>query len=238
MTRPSRNDRWLRHAALPMLAGGALALVAGYIDGVFFSLADTPVTHMTGSAARLSADLATGVLDDAGRVMSLLAAFMLGAAVSGVVVGVQKLRMGRRYGVAMMIEGLILAAAALAFRDEPHLAALLAAAAAGLQNAMASTYAGLIVRTTHITGIATDIGFIAGRWLRHRHVEGWRFVLLLILMIGFILGAGLGTAAALRLHGHAIWPPAAAVFAAGATYFLWRILSPVAGSSVARPSRP
>lgn len=209
--------------ALPMLAGAALAAAAGYIDGVFVRLAGLPVTHMSGSAARLSADLATGVFEDAGRVTSLMAAFMLGAAVSGLVVGVQKLRMGRRYGVALMIEGLLLAAAALAFAADQHAAALCAAAAAGLQNAMASTYAGLIVRTTHITGIATDIGFLAGRWLRHRQVEGWRFVLLLMLLLGFMLGAGLGTAAAGLLHAEALWPAAGAITIAGAGYFLWRL---------------
>ncbi len=207
-----------------MGAGGCLACIAGYIDGVFFRLAGVAVTHVTGSAARLSADVATGTFTDAARVVSLIGAFCAGAVISGFVVGTQRLRIGRRYGIALIIESVLLGCSALLYDRSPLAASLFAASAAGLQNAMASTYAGLIVRTTHVTGIATDLGFLAGRWMRDRHVETWRLVLLLLLLAGFLIGAGVGTIAADRFGAVSIWGAAAAVFASGAGYFGWRVL--------------
>lgn len=208
-----------------MAAGGCLACIAGYIDGVFFRLAGVAVTHVTGSAARLSADVATGTFTDAARVVSRIGAFCIGAAISGFVVGTQRLRIGRRYGIALIVESLLLACSALLYRDSAQGAAMCAAAAAGLQNAMASSYAGLIVRTTHVTGIATDLGFLAGRWLRDRQVEAWRLVLLLLLLTGFLIGAGAGTVAADRMGASSIGLAAIAVFASGAGYFCWRVMA-------------
>jgi hypothetical protein len=43
-----------------------------------------------------------------------------------------------------------------------------AALACGLQNAIGSSYCGLQIRTTHISGIVTDLGTMIGQWLRHR----------------------------------------------------------------------
>lgn len=208
-----------------MAAGGCLACIAGYMDGVFFRLAGVAVTHVTGSAARLSADVATGTFTDAARVVSLIGAFCAGAAVSGFVVGTQRLRIGRRYGIALIIESLLLACSAMLYADSLQGASMCAAAAAGLQNAMASSYAGLIVRTTHVTGIATDLGFLAGRWLRDRQLEAWRLLLLLLLLGGFLVGAGLGTVAADRMGAGSIGIAAVVVFVAGAGYFGWRIMA-------------
>ena len=219
-----RGSGWSRESAVAIAGGGLLACVAGYVDAVFFRLANIAVTHVTGSAARVSADATTGRFDDAAAVVSVIAAFIVGAGVSGYIIGASELRLGRRYGIALLIEGLLLGLSALAFDWSIAASVLLAAAAAGLQNAMASTYAGLIVRTTHLTGIATDIGFLAGLWLRHRRIEAWRFVLLLWLFGGFLLGAGAGTIGADRWGAESLLPVAMGVGGMGGAYVLWRTL--------------
>lgn len=212
--------------AVAALGGGWLAFVAGYVDAVFFRLSALTVTHVTGTSARLGGDVATGELGDALAVVGLIGAFIVGAMVSGLVVGVSSLRSGRRYGVAMLIEGALLGMAAFVYPHSAMNAAYLAAAAAGLQNAMASTYMGLIVRTTHLTGIATDIGFFLGSWVRGRRHEVWRLALLVMLMVGFLAGAVVGTLGAGWMGTHALWPVAGSVTLAGAVYFAWRVRRP------------
>lgn len=211
--------------AFAAFGGAWLAGVAGYIDAVFFRLASLTVTHITGNAARLSGDVVSNHLTDAVRVVTLIGSFIFGAALSGVIVGSPHLRSGRRYGVVLMLEGLLLACSALTFTDQPTFAASLAAGAAGLQNAMASTYMGLIVRTTHLTGIATDIGFHLGCWARGRNVKHRHLLLLLLLGAGFLIGAATGTLAAGTLGDHALWPVSLCTTLVGAGYFIWRTRS-------------
>lgn len=203
--------------------GGAwLAFIAGYIDAVFFRLASVTVTHITGNAARLSGDLVQNQLTDATRIVTLIISFILGAAASGIIVGSPSLRSGRRYGVVLMIESVILAASAATLPSHPFVAASLAASAAGLQNAMASTYMGLIIRTTHLTGIATDIGFHLGCWARGRRVAHRNLLLLILLAAGFVVGAATGSLASVSLEHSALWPIAGTTALVGAAYFLWR----------------
>ena len=71
----------------------------------------------------------------------------------------------------------------------------LAAGASGVQNAMASTYANLVLRTTHITGVATDLGLLLGRLLRTGRVEIWKLGLSVTLLVGFMGGGLAGWAA-------------------------------------------
>src|SRR3546814_11590466 len=88
----------------------------------------------------------------------MLGAFVAGAALGGLIVQDSTLRLGRRYGVALSLESLMLLAAIPLFRHQHLAGPLLAAMASGLQNAMATTYSGAIVRTTPLTGIFTDLG--------------------------------------------------------------------------------
>ena len=212
--------------AFATLGGAWLAMVAGYVDAVFFRLAGTAVTHVTGNAALFSADAATSNFDQAARLGAIVGAFVMGAVLSGVIVGSPNLRSGRRYGVVLIIEGVLLACAAYMFAQSTQTAACIAAGAAGLQNAMASTYMGLIVRTTHLTGIATDIGFLLGCTLRGRRFEPWRLGLLLLLAAGFITGAVLGALLAGEIGSRSLWIVSANVTLVGTLYFAWRVRRP------------
>ena len=208
-------------------AGGAwLAFVAGYVDAVFFRLAGVAVTHVTGNAALFSADAAASNFDNAARLGAVVGCFVIGAILSGVIVGSPSLRSGRRYGVVLVIEGLLLAGAAAVFAQSTTASACLAASAAGLQNAMASTYMGLIVRTSHLTGIATDIGFLIGCLLRGRRFEPWRLGLLFLLAAGFVGGAVTGALASGQWGPDALWAVSGNVILVGTAYFAWRIRRP------------
>ena len=205
-----------------LLGGLLLAAVAGYVNVVVLTLGGPPVTHMTGTVSRLSDDLGQGNLADALFVLALVASFVAGAGVSGFVLGDQTLRLGRRYGLAILIEAALLGAATLVLPVSLRPGILLAASAAGLQNAMASSYRHLILRTTHVTGIATDLGFDIGRRLAGHRVEPWRFVLLVGLLGAFVAGGVLGAVAEHRVGVPALALPTALLAAAGFAYFGWR----------------
>lgn len=213
--------------SLAMAGGALLAMVAGYVDAVVVARAGRAVTHVTGSVAGMGAELAGGSWRAALAAVSVVAAFVLGACVCGLIIHGPQLRLGRHYGVAMMVQGVLLALAAgvgtLGGGRWLLLCAALAAVAAGLQNAMASTYMGLIVRTTHLTGVATDLGYLLGARLRGQTVEPWRFVLLVLLLAGFLAGVTLGAMAAQRLGLAALWAAAGPVGAAGLAYYIWRV---------------
>jgi uncharacterized membrane protein YoaK (UPF0700 family) len=64
----------------------------------------------------------------------------------------------------------------------------------GVQNAMVSHYKGAIIRTTHLSGVLTDIGLALGYKARGLNVEKRRIFLHLLIFIGFLLGGLIASA--------------------------------------------
>jgi uncharacterized membrane protein YoaK (UPF0700 family) len=67
-----------------------------------------------------------------------------------------------------------------------------ASAACGLQNALATTYSGAVIRTTHVTGIFTDLGIMLGEVIRGKTLDKRKAKLFLMIISGFISGGTLG----------------------------------------------
>jgi uncharacterized membrane protein YoaK (UPF0700 family) len=122
----------------------------------------------------------------------VVAFFFLGAALSGVVIRDSALRSSRRYGVALIFESVLLFGALISFRSADIVGEYFAAAACGLQNALASSYSGATLRTTHMTGIITDLGSTIGQAVYRQPVDWFRFRLYLVLLTGFASGGVLG----------------------------------------------
>lgn len=206
-----------------LLGGLALAAAAGYINTIVVLLGTLPATHLTGTVTRLSVDLGHGDRADAVFVAGLAGAFVLGAAISGVIIGSSTLRLGRRYGIAVMVEAILIAGAAMVIPSSLTLGVMVAASAAGLQNAMASSYRNLIVRTTHVTGLLTDLGFMAGQLVSGHKIAGWRFALISSLLIAFVGGGVAGVLAHGQVGSDALWIPAAGMAVGGMGYFVCRL---------------
>lgn len=209
---------------LVVLGGAMLATVAGYVNAVMLGLLSVPVSHMSGAVSHLSMDAAA---HDGLRVQqgaAVVAAFVLGAALSGALIGGQRLRPGRSYGVVLIGEGcVLLLASVLAMRGWMIAAPAAAALACGLQNAMASSFHGLVVRTTHVTGIVTDLGVMLGHLVRRHRVRAADAILLASLLVGFFLGGGVGWLAETQLGPGAVAMAAPPCFLGGLGYYLWRI---------------
>jgi uncharacterized membrane protein YoaK (UPF0700 family) len=76
----------------------------------------------------------------------------------------------------------------------------LAAWACGMQNALATRYHGVILRTTHITGLLTDLGQLLGMRLRGHPIELWKITTPLLLSLAFASGAAMGAIFNLRTN--------------------------------------
>jgi len=173
---------------------GAIALsgTAGYVNSVVLGFFDTPVSHMSGAVSRLGLSLAEGQRVHAFGSFFIVLGFLFGAVVAGIFVGATKLVPSRRYGVVMMVEGVLLLAATLLLLRKSAFGPVVAATACGLQNAMSSSYCGLMIRTTHVSGVVTDLGVMIGHWIRHRRIVMWKIRFLVALLFSFGTGGFCG----------------------------------------------
>lgn len=209
---------------LVLLGGLLLACVAGYVNTMMILLGAPPVTHLTGSISRLSADIGHLNFEDAKVVGTLVVSFLLGAMLAGVLLHSSNLRLGRRYGVAIIIESLILFIAAMLIPHSLMGAASCAAAGAGLQNAMAASYRNMIIRTTHMTGILTDLGFLLGQTLKGHRRRGRQVLMLSSLLIAFLSGGVLGAIVGADDPRRGLLIPSALLSLMGLAYFVLRRL--------------
>lgn len=184
-------------------------MLAGYVNAVMLSYAGIPVSHMSGPATQLGIDLGHADMRRLTTLLAIMLSFMVGAMMSGMLISSTVLRPGRSYGMALLLESILLGMAGLSASGGPVLLTLiLAAMACGLQNALASSYRGLTIRTTHVTGIVTDIGVLLAHRLRRKQIKLWKLLLLVTLLVGFIIGGLAGVLTFLHWGSWALYPPA------------------------------
>ena len=182
-----------RLATWVWVGAAALACVAGMVNVVgYLGFEHQAITHLTGTTSLLGAALAQGNLRSVLQLAGMLLAFMLGAVLSGLLIKDSVLQLGRRYGVALAFEAMLLVLAVPLFEQGYFAGPLLAAVAIGLQNAMATTYSGAVIRTTHLSGMVTDLGLLLGQLLRGIVIERRRLAVCLTVISGFLIGSLIG----------------------------------------------
>ena len=198
-----------------------LAVSAGAVNAVaLLGFNHQGVSHLSGIATLVGIEAGSGNAAEVLHLGLMLVSFALGAAMSGAVIGGQPLVLGPRYAMCLFAEACLLMAAMFLLESGHASGHFLAAAACGLQNAMTSTFSGSIVRTTHVTGIFTDLGVALGLWVRGESIGPRRVVLYLILIAGFVLGAVFGAWGFARWAFQALWMSAALVALLGAAALL------------------
>ena len=94
------------------VGGVLLACVGGMVNVIgYLGFEHQAVSHLTGTTSLLGAALAHGDWKAVAHLWGVLIAFCLGAMVSGMIIQDSTLRLGRRYGVVLALESLILFAA-------------------------------------------------------------------------------------------------------------------------------
>jgi uncharacterized membrane protein YoaK (UPF0700 family) len=216
------------------VGGGLLALVAGCINAVgYLCFRHQPITHLTGTSTELGMAMARGDVAEIVHWGLAILSFLAGAMASGFIVQQRTLQLGRRYGVVLMMESILLFAAAPLIAHGNDLGIYVAAAASGLQNAMVSTYSGTAFRTTHVSGMFTDLGIYIGQRLRGLPVDNLRVGVCLLVVTTFTLGGGAGALLFRHLGERALLVPAALTGLCGLSYGIYRQCMVSAGERTA-----
>ena len=182
----SRLPKWVEAGAF------LLALIAGSVNAIgLLGFKHQAVSHVSGTATLLGTQWADSPLD-ALHLLGVMVSFMVGAAVSGFLLNSNALRLGRHYDSLLLIEALLLVATLWSLNEGLLYGHYLASAACGVQNALATTYSGAVVRTTHMTGIVTDLGIMLGQSLQGRGFDRRKALLFMLLIFGFVFGGTLG----------------------------------------------
>jgi uncharacterized membrane protein YoaK (UPF0700 family) len=200
-----------------------LSCVAGMINVIgYLGFEHQALTHLTGTTSLLGIALIDGNLSSIGHLWGVLIAFSLGAMLSGTIIQDSTLTLGRRYGIALALESMLLFASIPLFKEQQIWGALVAAMACGLQNAMATTFSGAIVRSTHVTGMFTDLGIGLGHLLRGMPLPLHRLTLSGLIISGFLAGGILGALLFRHLHYDALFGPAVLTGLTGIGYVIYR----------------
>jgi uncharacterized membrane protein YoaK (UPF0700 family) len=220
-----------RTAAADRRLGATLAFVAGAMNAGGFLAVDQYTSHMTGIVSSMADHLAVGAANLAAAGFAALSAFVAGAACSAILVNFGRRRALRSvFAAPLLLEALLLlgfgllgARLAVTSALLVPLTVLLLCFIMGLQNALITKLSYGEMRTTHVTGIVTDIGIELGKMLywNGRAAPGVepvranvsRLVGLAVLGGAFFVGA-LAGALAFQCAGYAATVPLAAILVA------------------------
>ncbi|WP_322895944.1 MULTISPECIES: YoaK family protein [unclassified Yoonia] len=212
--------------------GYLLAFVAGAINAGGFLAVQQYTSHMTGIVSEMADLIALGHYRIALFGLLCLATFVSGAAVTALLVNYARSRqLQSEYAILLLVEASLLMAFGILGTQIAEMQGvfvtvtiLLLCFVMGLQNAVITKISGAVIRTTHVTGIATDLGIDLGRWLFRRSARNASFVptpqrmpMLAILLVSFFVGGLTGAIGFQALGYAATLPLAAALIAAAIT---------------------
>ncbi len=222
--------------------GVLLAFVAGAINAGGFLAVQQYTSHVTGMLSAMADNLVLGhlglVLDGAVAVLS----FLLGAMCCAMLVNLARRRaIASEYALPLLLEaGLILGFGLLGARLTAFEGFLLPFTVVllcfimGLQNAVVTKLSGAVIRTTHMTGIVTDLGIELGKLLYwnapddHQHppvrADRERMKVLGGLWMAFVVG-GVAGAFGFKTVGYGFTIPIAVLLAVVSLIPAWDDLS-------------
>ena len=167
-----------------------LAMNAGIINVLgLLTVLHQSVSHMTGNVSLVAMALLNGHFDTLIYLLCILICYVLGSAYSGLILANSHFSLSRRYGIPLSLVALFIFLCWAFLPYFPRYALLWASVAMGVQNAMVSHYQGAIIRTTHLSGVLTDLGLAIGYRLRGLHTGQRRVWLHCCILIGFFIGA-------------------------------------------------
>lgn len=197
--------------------GWVLAFIAGATNAGAFLAVQQYTSHMTGVVSSMADALALGELALASAALAALIAFLAGAALCTMLIHFAKRKQLKSvFALPLLLEAALLlifgvVGAQLAAVKGLWVSAtvMLLCFTMGLQNAVITKVSKSEIRTTHVTGLVTDIGIELGKllyWNRfqrdpslHVMADRDRLRMLCLLVLGFFLGGVLGAIAFQRV---------------------------------------
>ena len=170
-----------------------LALIAGCVNAIgLLGFEHQSVSHLSGTATLLGTEIIRFSSQAIFNLLGVLLSFLFGAALAGFLLHGSTLKLGRHYDTALLFESILLLVSAWLLSSGAFYGHFFASAACGLQNALATTYSGAVIRTTHVTGIFTDLGLMLGAIFRGDRLDKRKVRLFLLIIAGFIIGGTVG----------------------------------------------
>jgi uncharacterized membrane protein YoaK (UPF0700 family) len=203
-----------RNARSNLILGCIMALIAGAVNAGGFLAVQRYTSHMTGIISGIADDLIVSDLTVVLAGIAALLCFIAGAATTAIFINwARRHKLHSEYALSLALEAALLMVFGLLGANLNVLVevfvpttVLLLCFIMGLQNAIMTKVSRAEIRTTHMTGVVTDIGIELGRliyWNRSKHfppdenVRANRQKLKAYLMIfsAFLIGAILGALA-------------------------------------------
>lgn len=194
-----------RTEALNQNLGRILAFVAGFINAGGFFIIQQYTSHMTGILSLAADEIALGRYAASFLMIGFVFCFLVGACMTTVIViKAREKHLHAQYAIPLLIESvliLIIMGVHQLFVTESFIVPVVIALLCflmGLQNAVITKASKAIIRTTHITGMTTDLGIEIGRALLSRskkntgynqHKAALHFSIILTFFIGGVVGA-------------------------------------------------
>lgn len=160
-----------RTARADLHLGIVLAFVGGAVNAGGFLAIGQYTSHVTGIVSALGDHLALGEFAAGLAAVAAWVAFVGGAASTAVLINLARRRHLRsRYALSLLFEAALLLLFGLAGTYLSEMRDLLAPVTVlllcyimGLQNAIVTKVSGAVIRTTHLTGMTTDLGIELGK---------------------------------------------------------------------------
>ncbi|WP_371132393.1 YoaK family protein [Pseudomonas sp.] len=186
--------------------GVALAFIAGATNAGGFLAVQQYTSHMTGIVSAMADHIALGAYGLVWSGLGGVLSFLLGAIGSSVLINyARRRRLHSEYALPLLLEAFLLLCfgflgASLAAIEGffVPLTVMLLCFIMGLQNALITKLSHAEIRTTHITGIVTDIGIELGKLLYWNRRTGGKLLpvladrerlrVLSLLALGFFFG--------------------------------------------------
>ena len=193
-----------------------LAFIAGAVNAGGYLAVRQYTSHMSGVVSSMADDLALGQIRPLLAGAAALGCFLLGAASTAVLVNWARRRhLESEYALPLCVQaGLLVCFAVVGGRMQRHEWFAVSATVAllcftmGLQNAIITKISRAEIRTTHVTGMVTDIGIELGKmlyWSRAATGEPVRADMaklrLLATLVGLFFVGGLAGALAFKHAG-------------------------------------
>jgi uncharacterized membrane protein YoaK (UPF0700 family) len=167
--------------------GSVLAFVAGAVNAGGFLAVHRYTSHMSGIVSEIADDLVLGHVVLALGGVSLLLAFVAGAATTALQINwARRQHLHGEYALPLMTEAALLLLFGVLGANLELLVdvfapstVLLLCFVMGLQNAVVTKISQAEIRTTHMTGVITDLGLELGRlfyWNRSSEADAVHFV--------------------------------------------------------------
>ncbi|UTC55857.1 YoaK family protein [Treponema sp. OMZ 906] len=177
-----------RHKLILTILIHLLTFIAGFLNGVFFIIAGTAVSHHTGTITRVALTLSQGAVAEAAAFLLLILSFYIGACISGMLFHKSDCTFSKRYGILLLVFSTVFFAIAV-LRPPLQIVLIITCVILGIQNGMFIPYDGILIRTSHFSGYLTDAGLAMGKVMRGKRQELRRGVHYLSGIVCFAAGA-------------------------------------------------